>query len=250
MIVYKRKRCNNPDGNDLESSSEDDLSSTDEDENQPILSNSDSDHTEASLSSSESEPEDGDELSDSIATNNSYKTRDDAVKWKRSVPTQQGQPSSINLVDANTIGPTQQVLQSFESPVDTLNLTLPDACIDTAVHYTSQKYKKYCREQPKGSVACRFRGYRPFSKEEVLAFMGLSFISGAHIVIKNPTFDLYDSKFLPHFKAALSRDRLLLLIKFCRFDNVNTRDDQKDDRFGHIREVWDTFNTVVESFMV
>ena len=54
--------------------------------------------------------------------------------------------------------------------------------------------------------------------------------------------DLYDSKFLPHFKAALSRDRLLLLIKFCRFDDVNTRDDQKDDRFGHIREVWDTFS--------
>ena len=72
--------------------------------------------------------------------------------------------------------------------------------------------------------------------------MGLSFISGTHKVTKNPISDLYDSKFLPHFQAALSRDRLLLLIKFCRFDDVNARDDQKDDRFGHIREVWDTFN--------
>ena len=72
--------------------------------------------------------------------------------------------------------------------------------------------------------------------------MGLSFISGAHKATKNPISDLYDSKFLPHFKAALSHDRLLLLIKFCRFDDVNTRDDRKDDRFGHIREVWDTFN--------
>ena len=40
----------------------------------------------------------------------------------------------------------------------------------------------------------------------------------------------------------MSRDRLLLLIKFCRFDDVNTRDDRKDDRFGYIRKVWDTFN--------
>ena len=72
--------------------------------------------------------------------------------------------------------------------------------------------------------------------------MGLSFISGTHKVTKNPISDLYDSKFLLHFQAALSRDRLLLLIKFCRFDDVNARDDQKDDRFGHIREVWDTFN--------
>ena len=80
--------------------------------------------------------------------------------------------------------------------------------------------------------------------------MGLSFISGAHKAIKNPISDLYDSKFLPHFKVALSRDNLLLLIKLCRFDNVNTRNDQEDDRFGHIRQVWDTFNNVVESFMV
>ena len=195
--------------------------------NQPILSNSDSHHTEASLSSSESEPVDDDELSDSIATDN-Y-SRDDAVKWKKSIPTQQGPPFSINLVDPNTIGPTQQVPQSFESPGEALNLTLPDAFIDTVVHYTNQKYKKYCREQPKGSVARRFRGYRPFSKEEVLAFMGLSFISGAHKAIKNLISDLYDSKFLPHFKVTLSRDRLLQLIKFCRFDNVNTRDDQKGD---------------------
>ena len=53
---------NDPDGNYLESSSEDDLSSIGKDENQPIRSNSDSDDTEASLTSSESESEDYDEL--------------------------------------------------------------------------------------------------------------------------------------------------------------------------------------------
>ena len=100
---------NDPDGNDLESSWEDDLSSTREDENQPILSNSDSDDTEASLTSSESESEDDDELSDSIATDNYYKIRDDAVKWKRNIPSQRGRPSSINLVGANIFGLTQEV---------------------------------------------------------------------------------------------------------------------------------------------
>ena len=53
---------NDLDGNDLESSSDDDLSSIREDENQPILSNSDSDDTETSLTSSESKPEDDDEF--------------------------------------------------------------------------------------------------------------------------------------------------------------------------------------------
>ena len=53
---------NDLDGNDLESSSDEDLSSIGEDENQPILSNSDSDDTETSLTSSESKPEDDDEF--------------------------------------------------------------------------------------------------------------------------------------------------------------------------------------------
>ena len=128
---------NDPEGNDLESSSEDDLSSVDEDENQPILSNSDSDDTEASLTSTESESEDNNELSDSIATDNYYKN-EDTVKWKRNIPSQWGRPSSINLVDANTIGPTQQVLQSLESPLEVLNLTLPDACIDTCLLHQSK----------------------------------------------------------------------------------------------------------------
>ena len=44
---------------------------------------SDSDDTEASFTSSESESEDDDQLNDNIATDNYYKTRDDAVKWKR-----------------------------------------------------------------------------------------------------------------------------------------------------------------------
>ena len=106
---------------------------------------------------------------------------------------------------------------------------MPDVSIDTIVRYTNQKYEQYVELQ-----TFLERG-NPF-------FMGLSFISRAHKATKNPISDLYDSKFLPHFKAALTRDRLLLLIKLCRFDDVNTRDDQKDDPFGHIREVWDTFN--------
>ena len=73
---------NDPDGNDLESSSEYDLSSIGEDENWPTLSNSDSDDTEASLTSSESESEDDNEWNNSIKTDNYHKTQEDALKWK------------------------------------------------------------------------------------------------------------------------------------------------------------------------
>ena len=144
------------------------------------------------------------------------------MKWKRNILSQQGQPSSINVVDTNTIGPTQQVPQSFESPLEALNLTLPDACIDTVVRYTNQKYEQYCGERPRGSVARCFRGYRPFSKKIVLAFMAYH-LSLELIKLPNPISDLYESKFLPLFKAALSRDRLLLLTKYSRYDDLKTR---------------------------
>ena len=62
--------------------------------------------------------------------------------------------------------------------------------------------------------------------------MGLSFLSGAHQCNQQPISNLYDSKFLLHFKAAISRDRLLLLIRFCRFDDAEIWDESKNDRFG------------------
>ena len=43
------------------------------------------------------------------------------------------------------------------------------------------------------------------------------------IKLPNPISDLYDSKFLLLFKAALSRDRLLLLTKYSRYDDLKTR---------------------------
>ena len=137
---------NDPDGNDFESLSDRVFIRRrpviiGKDENQPILPNSDSDDTEVGLTSSESESEDNNELNDTITTNNYYKSGDDAVKWKRNIPSQRGRQSGINIVDANTIGPTQQVPQSFESPLEAFNLSLPDVCIDTVVCYTNQKYE-------------------------------------------------------------------------------------------------------------
>ena len=74
-----------------------------------------------------------------------------------------------------------------------------------------------------------FGGYCPFSEEEVQAFMGFSFLSGAHKRNQQPIIYLDDSKFLPDFKTSLSRDWLVLLIRICCFDNAKTRDEHNDD---------------------
>ena len=52
--------------------------------------------------------------------------------------------------------------------------------------------------------------------------------------------DLFTSLHLPHFRAAISRDRLKLIFKFCRFDDSLAREQRKvQDKFCYIREVWD-----------
>ena len=43
-------------------------------------------------------------------------------------------------------------------------------------------------------------------------------------------------------KAAISRDRLLLLIRFFYFDDDETKRECKDDKFGHIHKISAMFN--------
>ena len=55
------------------------------------------------------------------------------MKWKRKIPSQRGRLSGINIIDANTPGPIQLLV---ESPLEAFS-----ACIDIVVRYTSQKYE-------------------------------------------------------------------------------------------------------------
>ena len=119
-------------------------------------------------------------------------------------------------------------------PLDAFELTLPVNCIEMLFLYTNQKYDQYCQQHPRDFVVECFGGYCPFSEEDVQPFMGLSFLSGAHKRNQQPIIDLDDSKFLPDFKTSLSRDRLVLLIRICCFDDAKTRDEHNDDTPGSI----------------
>ena len=124
------------------------------------------------------------------------------------------------------------------NPLGALKLTLPDNIFLLVIRHINQKYEKYCHYHPQNFALRQFSGYKPFNKKEALAFLGLSFIAGAQKCNQQPILDIYDSKYLPHFKAAVSRDQLLLLIKFYRFNDADTRNDRRDDRSGRIREAW------------
>ena len=124
-----------------------------------------------------------------------YKTKDDAVKWKRNIPYQRGRPLCVKIVDPDSVRPTQLVPQSLQSPLDVFELTLRVSCIEMRPLHTNQKYDQYCQLNPRLNS---FRGYQPFPKEEVLTLMGFSFLSGAHKCNQQLISNLYDEKCLPH----------------------------------------------------
>ena len=90
------------------------------------------------------------------------------------------------------------------------------------------------------SAVNRFRGYQPFTDDEILAFIRLQLILGANKMRSQPLPDLFTFLQLPHFIAAISRDRLKLIFKFCRFDDSLAREHRKvQDKFCYIHVVWD-----------
>ena len=174
---------------------------------QPIIPEDNSDVTDTSdVEDLELDNEDEDDTDVPEDPRNYFATKDPSVKWKNIIGNRCGHPLVLNIVDANSIGPTQIVPVNFESSLDAPKLMLPDDILLLVIRYTNQKYEKYCHDHPRNFAVCQFNGYKPFTKEEVLAFLGLSFVAGAQKCNQQPIFDLYDSKLLPHFKVAMSRD--------------------------------------------
>ena len=182
------------------------------DSHQPIIPEGDSDVTDTlDVEDSESDIEDEDDTDVPEDPEKYFATNDPSVKWKQMIGNRCGCPLAINIVDANSIGLPKTVPTHFESLLDALKLALPDDILLLVIRYTNQKYERYCNDHLRNFAVHWFNGYKRFTKEEHLAFSCLSFIAGAQKFNQQPIFDLYDSKFLPNFKAAMSRGRLLLL---------------------------------------
>ena len=147
---------------------------------QLIIPEDDSDVTDTSdVEYSELDIEDEDDTDVLEDPENYFATKGSSVKWKKMIGYWRGSPLAINIVDANNIGPTKIVPTHFKSTLDALKLTLPDDILLLIIRYTNQKYGKYCHDYPRNFAVRRFNEYKPFTKEGVLAFLGLSFIAEA-----------------------------------------------------------------------
>ena len=65
--------------------------------------------------------------------------------------------------------------------------------------------------------------FQPFTEAEMLAFIGVLIAAGVHRQNKGNLDDMWQSDRLPLIRAAMSRDRFKMILRFITFDNENTR---------------------------
>ena len=148
-----------------------------------------------------------------------------------------------------SVGPAQLVPQSLPVTCITcylhwdanaFKLKLPVSYIEMLLLYATKSTINTIIKIPE--ILCElFQRLDSFSEGEVLAFRELLYLSGGRKCYQQPMGNLYDSKFLPHLKAAISCNRLLLLIIFCCLMRLK-QETCAFDQFGHILEIWYTFN--------
>ena len=108
---------------------------------------------------------------------------------------------------------------------------------------TNKKLEDYLKSHPNGDHTY----YSLFSYDEILAFIGLLILSGVFRSIREPISDLYSedpNRGKPIFPATMPRDRFKAILRFIRFDNLDTRLERlQTDKLAPIRFVFDSINS-------
>ena len=123
---------------------------------------------------------------------------------------------------------------------------------DIILRETNRKAKRVC-DAYNNRLVQRFRDYskRPpqktfeaFSETELDAFLGILIVAGVHRNNKENLDDIWNADALPLIRAAMSRDRFKMMLRFIRFDNENTRAERvQTDKAAPIRDIWTMLNS-------
>lgn len=101
------------------------------------------------------------------------------------------------------------------------------------IRETNRKGRKVC-EKYKNKQIERFpdinkrppqRIFKPFTAEELDTFFGIVIAAGIHKSNKEHINELWKSNALPIYRASMSRDRFKMMLRFIRFDNDATRNE-------------------------
>lgn len=167
---------------------------------------------------------------------NCFLGRDKVTVWHANAP-RQYRTSSKNIVIH--LPGVKKVAKNAKSPIDCWKLFFSDSMIEKIVSYTNIYLQKA------RAHFTRERDCRSTDVAEIMALFGLLYLAGVkkahHLNVK----ELWatDGTAPECFRATMSYNRFLLLLRALRFDNIEDRAERKTlDNLAPIREVLEEFN--------
>lgn len=197
---------------------------------------------------SDSELSDEDQPSDTLE---SKWTAKDNTEW-RSLPSTRAQTLARNIIRGN-IGPRANI-QLFTPKELFHSIITPEMCT-IILEETNRKGVKVCdaynmsliENFPNAARRPPPRTFTPFSSDELDAFLGILIAAGVHRNNKENLQDMWKPDALPITRAAMSRDRFKMMLRFIRFDDERTRAQRSlTDKAAAIREIWSICNANLE----
>ena len=159
---------------------------------------------------------------------------------------------------------SRNILHQRGEPTANSNLFTPDELFksimrpeifDIILRETNRKGKRVC-DAFNNDLVNRFplafrrppsKTFQPFTEAELLAFIGILIAAGVHRQNKENLNDMRKGEALPLIRAAMSRDRFKMMLRFIRFDNENTRAERaQTDKAAPIRDIWIMLNRNLE----
>ena len=113
--------------------------------------------------------------------------------------------------------------------MDSFHKFFDDEMIETIMHYSNLKAASKNTEM--------------FSKEELLAYIGLSIIMGIHNDTKRSIPELWSDEGSYHYPGTMSKHRFKDIASLITFDDKSTREEKKKiDKFAPMREIYEKLN--------
>jgi len=186
----------------------------------------------------ESESEDTSAAQD-IETGSTYVTKDQTI-WNKKPPPQVYKTSSQNVLRQRS-GPHRST--EFLSIRDTFTKIITIEMVDLKVRYTNKKaqkvYDDYNEKNPNSQ-----RSWKPVTSQELYAFFGILICSGVNNSNTDHTTEMWKSTSYPLYRAVMNINKFRLMLKFIRFDDVNTRAARSEmDKLAPISDVWNILNS-------
>lgn len=125
------------------------------------------------------------------------------------------------------------------------HIITPEMC-DIILRETNRKAKRVY--DANSSAQSSQKVFQPFNATEFDAFLGILIAAGVQRDNRTNLDDMWNADALPLVRAAMSRDRFKMMLRFVRFDNENTRAARiQEDKAAPIRDIWTMMNKNLEN---